>query len=129
MATDIELIKKPYTEETYTVTQLQEIMKCAADPVYYIQTHMYIQHPTRGRVKFDLFDYQVKLLECYHNNRYNINMLGRQMGKCLSKDINITVKHKKTGKIYDIPIGKFHEYQHAKKLGLELPDISEYEST
>lgn len=42
---------------------------------------MYIQHPTKGRVKFDLFDYQVKLLECYHNNRYSINMLGRQMGK------------------------------------------------
>lgn len=81
MTTDVELIKRPYTEETYTVTQLQEIMHSASDPVYFIKTHMYIQHPTRGRVKFDLFDYQIELLECYHNNRYSINMLGRQMGK------------------------------------------------
>ena len=81
MTADVELIKRPYTEETYTVAQLQEIMHSASDPVYFIKTHMYIQHPTKGRVKFDLFDYQVKLLECYHNNRYSINMLGRQMGK------------------------------------------------
>lgn len=81
MASDVELIKRPYTSETFTVAQLQEVMRSAADPVYFIRNHMYIQHPTKGRVKFDLFDYQVKLLECYHNNRYSINMLGRQMGK------------------------------------------------
>jgi hypothetical protein len=28
-----------------------------------------------------LFDYQRELIKCYHENRYSINMLGRQMGK------------------------------------------------
>jgi Terminase large subunit, T4likevirus-type, N-terminal/Terminase RNaseH-like domain len=81
MASEFELVKRPYTSETYTPEMIEEITKSAADPIYFIKTHMYIQHPTKGRVKFDLFDYQVDLLDCYHNNRYSINMLGRQMGK------------------------------------------------
>jgi hypothetical protein len=42
---------------------------------------MWVQHPTKGRVRFHLYDYQVDLINCYHSNRYSINMLGRQMGK------------------------------------------------
>jgi hypothetical protein len=78
---DIELVKRAYTTESYTPDMVEEILKSASDPVYFIKTHMWIQHPTKGRVKFDLFDYQVELINCYHNNRYSINMLGRQMGK------------------------------------------------
>ena len=75
------LVKKPYQQEQYTHEQIEELVKCADDPVYFLTTHAYIQHPTKGRVKFDLFDYQIDLLKCYHENRYSINMLGRQMGK------------------------------------------------
>lgn len=75
------LVKKPYQQEQYTHEQIEELVKCANDPVYFLTTHAYIQHPTKGRVKFDLFDYQVDLIRCYHENRYSINMLGRQMGK------------------------------------------------
>jgi len=75
------LVKQPYKKESYTDRQIAEIVKAATDPVYFISEYMWIQHPTKGRVKFELYDYQVDLIKCYHENRYSINMLGRQMGK------------------------------------------------
>ena len=78
---EIVLVKTPYKKESYTDNQIAEIVKAATDPVYFIKEYMWIQHPTKGRVKFELFDYQVDLIKCYHENRYSINMLGRQMGK------------------------------------------------
>lgn len=78
---EIVLVKSPYKKENYTENQIAEIVKSATDPIYFIKEYMWIQHPTKGRVKFELFDYQVDLINCYHENRYSINMLGRQMGK------------------------------------------------
>ncbi len=75
------LVKQPYKKEKYTDLQIAEIVKAATDPVYFIREYMWIQHPTKGRVRFELYDYQVELINCYHENRYSINMLGRQMGK------------------------------------------------
>jgi hypothetical protein len=75
------LVKQPYKKESYTQDQIAEIIKSAQDPVYFIREYMWIQHPTRGRVKFKLYDYQIELIKTYHNNKYSINMLGRQMGK------------------------------------------------
>jgi hypothetical protein len=75
------LVKQPYKKERYTDVQIAEIVKSATDPVYFIQEYMWVQHPTKGRVRFQLYDYQVDLINCYHENRYSINMLGRQMGK------------------------------------------------
>ena len=72
---DIVLVKSPYKKENYTDNQIAEIVKSATDPIYFIREYMWIQHPTRGRVKFELFDYQVDLIHCYHTNRYSINML------------------------------------------------------
>jgi hypothetical protein len=75
------LVKSPYKKENYTENQIAEIVKSATDPVYFIQQYMWIQHPVKGRVKFDLYDYQIELIKKYQNNRFSINMLGRQMGK------------------------------------------------
>lgn len=76
-----DFIKAPYKKENYTEDQIAEIVKSATDPIYFIREYMWIQHPTKGRVKFELYDYQVDLIHTYHENKYSINMLGRQMGK------------------------------------------------
>lgn len=75
------LVKPAYKKENYTEDQIAEIIKSATDPIYFISEYVWIQHPTRGRVQFYLYDYQVELINCYHENKYSINMLGRQMGK------------------------------------------------
>ena len=81
MAVDTKLTKTPYLKEEYTPEQLQELAKCLADPKYFMTEHCYIQHPTKGRMKFQLFEFQKGLVDCYHDNRYSIAMLARQMGK------------------------------------------------
>ena len=75
------LIKQPYKKENYTEDQIAEIIKSATDPIYFISKYVWIQHPTKGRVLFELYDYQIDLINCYNENKYSINMLGRQMGK------------------------------------------------
>jgi hypothetical protein len=79
-----ELIKKPFTKMAYTLEEIMHLQKCAdpvTGPMYFMENFFYIQHPLRGRIKFVPFDYQIELIENYHNNRFSINMLGRQMGK------------------------------------------------
>jgi hypothetical protein len=40
-----------------------------------------IQHPTKGAMKFDMYEYQEGLVKTYHDNRFAIAMLPRQTGK------------------------------------------------
>lgn len=81
MAVDTRLTKTPHKTEKYTEEQLLELAQCANDPKYFMTEHCYIQHPTKGRMKFELFEYQRELVDCYHDNRFSIAMLARQMGK------------------------------------------------
>jgi hypothetical protein len=78
------LIKKAYQKENFTKEEFTEFAKCA-DPVdgaqYFMNNFFNIQHPTKGRMVYKAFEYQSKLLDVYHNYRFNINMLPRQTGK------------------------------------------------
>jgi hypothetical protein len=78
------LIKKPNTKETFTESQLREVIKCAdpiSGPAYFLSNYFYIQHPTRGRMKYEPFEYQERLVQTYHNYRYSISLMPRQTGK------------------------------------------------
>ena len=81
MAVDTKLTKTPYKKEKYTEEQLLELALCTQDPKHFMKEHCYIQHPTKGRMKFELYDFQDELVDTYHNNRYSISMLARQTGK------------------------------------------------
>jgi len=81
MAVDTKLTKTPYRKEKYTEQQILELAKCSTDPKHFMKEHCYIQHPTKGRMKFALYDFQEELVDVYHNNRYSISMLARQTGK------------------------------------------------
>ena len=81
MSVDTKLTNTPYQREKYTNDQLAELAKCIIDPQHFITEYCWIQHPTKGRLKFDLFDYQRGLLDSYHDNKYSIALISRQMGK------------------------------------------------
>lgn len=78
------LIKKAHKQETYSEDQIEDFLK-SLDPVsgylYFVKNFFYIQHPVKGKVKLDPFDYQERLMASYHNYRFNINMMPRQSGK------------------------------------------------
>lgn len=81
MTTNTDLTKKPYQQESLTTDQIKELAKCAHDPKYFMINHCWIQHPTKGRMKFQLFDFQKELVDTYHNYRSSIALISRQMGK------------------------------------------------
>lgn len=58
----------------------QEYKKCIISPDYFLAKYSYIQHPTRGRMLFNLYDYQRKALKQFRDNDYNIVLKGRQIG-------------------------------------------------
>lgn len=80
-ATKNPLIKKAGTVDEFTLEQIRELKKCSEDPVYFIRKYCRIQHPTRGAINFELYDYQIEMIENYHQNRYNIVLSARQTGK------------------------------------------------
>lgn len=58
----------------------EEYKKCAGDIVYFLKRYVYIQHPERGRIKFNLYSFQEKVLSELYAHRYGIILKSRQLG-------------------------------------------------
>lgn len=101
-------VKRAGEVQNITAEQAAEYLKCQEDPEYFIETYVMITDIDKGLVPFDMYDYQREMLDMFHNNRWSIIAASRQSGKCLTKDINITVRNKKTGNVYELPIGDFY---------------------
>ena len=78
------LTKKANQRESFTESQIQDLSECMKKDLgylYFAKNFAYIQHPVEGKLLFAPYAYQVRLLDSYHNHRFNINMLPRQTGK------------------------------------------------
>ena len=58
----------------------QELIKCKQDPVYFMKKYYTIQHPTRGRMTFNLYPFQEKVLRLLQRHEYTIINKSRQLG-------------------------------------------------
>ena len=58
----------------------QEYIKCATDPAHFMRKYCYIQHPQRGRVQFNLYPFQGKVLTLWRDNPYSVVLKSRQLG-------------------------------------------------
>ena len=78
------LVKKAHATQKWSEEDLAAMALCMdpeTGPKYFIENFFYIQHPTKGKIQYKPFEYQRDLLSSYHENRFSVNMLGRQMGK------------------------------------------------
>jgi hypothetical protein len=57
-----------------------EYKKCMESPVYFMKHYVKIQHPVRGEILFDLFDFQKETLQSFADYKFNIILKSRQMG-------------------------------------------------
>jgi hypothetical protein len=57
-----------------------EYIKCAKDPAHFMRKYCYIQHPQRGRVIFNLYPFQGKVLNLWKDNPYSMVLKSRQLG-------------------------------------------------
>jgi hypothetical protein len=89
------LLKKPYQKLDLTPEQEQEFIKCAIDPLYFIDNYVYVQHATKGKINLHLYDYQREMVTDYWKNRYVIAMASRQLGKSSTSNTIITCNDKK----------------------------------
>jgi phage FluMu gp28-like protein len=58
----------------------EEYIKCAASPAYFMKKYCYIQHPKRGRIQFNLYPFQERVLTLFQENSYSIVLKSRQLG-------------------------------------------------
>ena len=65
----------------FTPEQVQEYLKCAADPIYFIENYCKIVSLDHGLIPFKLYDCQIEKVKIIHENRKVILMEGRQQGK------------------------------------------------
>lgn len=60
--------------------KIKEIIKCGQDPVYFINTYIKIQHPIRGTIPFETYDFQDEVIKSLEEHRLNIILKSRQLG-------------------------------------------------
>ena len=103
------LLKRPGVQYDFEQWQLEEISKCAADPIYFIRNYVKIISLDKGIIFFDMHDYQEEMVNAFHDNRFSIVRIGRQSGKCFCINTPMKLRNKVTGNIVDISIGDFYE--------------------
>ena len=74
-------LKKAGTPIQFTKKQINEWVKCKQDPIYFATHYIKIINLDEGLVPFDMYDFQKKILQDFHENRFNIAKLPRQTGK------------------------------------------------
>jgi len=121
-------IKAPFQKTQYTRDQFQELLKCASDPLYFIENYVYVQHPTQGRKPFKMWDFQKKLVSTYWKYTNSICMILRQSGKtassaayllwyaCFNPDVTILIAAHKFKAASEIMMRVKYAYE-------ELPDF------
>jgi hypothetical protein len=74
-------LKKANTQIEFTEEQIIEFLKCKEDPVYFARNYIKIVSLDHGLVPFSMYPFQEKLIQNFHDNRFNICKMPRQTGK------------------------------------------------
>ena len=66
---------------SYTEDQAIELARCIDDPVYFIKNYVKIVNVDRGLVPFEMWPFQEEMVHTFHENRFSIAKMPRQVGK------------------------------------------------
>ena len=75
------LLKRCGVKIEFTQYQIEEYIKCAQDPIYFIENYVTIIHVDRGVIPFKLYPFQRDMIKSVHENRRVVGRIGRQSGK------------------------------------------------
>lgn len=65
----------------FTQHEKDEFIKCAGDPLYFAIKYVKIVNVDHGLMPFEMWDFQKEMLTTFHENRFSICKLPRQVGK------------------------------------------------
>ena len=74
-------LKKANTQVEFTKQDIEEFIKCKEDPVYFAMNYVKIVTLDEGLQPFEPYDFQERLINNFHHNRFNICKMPRQTGK------------------------------------------------
>ena len=74
-------LKKVGVDIEFTQKQIEEYVKCAKDPIYFIRQFVKIIHVDHGLIPLDLYEYQERMVTTFNDNRFVITKMPRQSGK------------------------------------------------
>jgi len=74
-------LKKIGINIEFTKEQVEEYIKCAKDPIYFVKNYMKIIHVDKGLIPFDLYEYQEEMINKFNDERFVITKMPRQSGK------------------------------------------------
>jgi len=60
--------------------QVSEILKCGKNPVYFMKEYTKIQHPVKGLIPFETYEFQDECVKSFQESRFNIVLKSRQLG-------------------------------------------------
>ena len=102
------LLKGAGVELSFTPDQVSEWLKCAEDPIYFIENYVKIVTLDDGLKLMELYEFQKDIVRSLWKNRKTVGVCARQMGKCVEKDTKYTVRNKMTGEVYELTAEEFH---------------------
>lgn len=74
-------LKRANVKHSWEPQQIQEWMKCARDPEYFIEKYIKIVNIDKGLVNFKMYDYQKEIVDLSVQERFVICKMPRQCGK------------------------------------------------
>lgn len=112
-----------------TPEEQEEYVRCALDIHYFTEKYCKVKTEDGSINNIKLRDYQAEIMDNFVNNRFNILMASRQVGKCFS--FNTIISLERDGIQYDIRFGKLYYSMVSKerkltileKLKIKLYDI------
>ena len=74
-------LKKANISQEFSAAEVEEYLKCADNPVYFIREYIKIVSLDEGVIPFTMYDFQEEMVKKFHDDRFNIAKLPRQSGK------------------------------------------------
>lgn len=74
-------LKASGVKTEFTAFQLEEYIKCADDPIYFLENYAKIVSLDEGVINFVPFEYQKRFIKAVHENRLVCARMARQLGK------------------------------------------------
>ena len=96
----------------------QEYIRCAIDIHYFTEQYCKTKREDGSVGEIRLRDYQEEILDNFVQNRFNILMASRQVGKCFT--FNTLCSIERDNQIIDIRVGKLYYYMISKERSLTL---------
>lgn len=77
---ELETLTKNSSPKSLKQVIMDEYVKCATDASYFMRKYCIIQHPIKGKILFNLFDFQIDTLRQFQKNTHNVVLKSRQLG-------------------------------------------------